>query len=275
MPVRFAGSPWETSRHPTIFAVSTPPSGIATDAQHPPSSCPRTHHTIPAFWSGCSRRRVSFRRGYDDGRRLRVELLPAPDDATTRIVDLLARYERESAARAERMIGFAAGDRCRHEQVAEHFGEQLVEPCGGCDVCDPRPKASRERPTPTPLPDNPAASIIAAVAALRWPVGRRSLVAMLRGSVSAPASARRSSSFGLLAAASESTVTKWVTALETAGALRVVEDDGFRVLHAVPGVELPAFGGGGAGLCRRTPPSSSACEAGGSTDRAATRFPPT
>ena len=70
---------------------------------------------------------------------------------------------------------------------------------------------------------------------------------MLRGSVSAPASARRSASFGLLAAASESSVAKWVGALETAGALRVVEEDGFRVLRAVPGVELPSFGGGSAG----------------------------
>ena len=70
---------------------------------------------------------------------------------------------------------------------------------------------------------------------------------MLRGSVTAPASARRSPSFGLLAAASEATVTKWVRALEDVGALRVVEEDGYRVLRGVPGVALPKLGSGPVG----------------------------
>ena len=36
------------------------------------------------------------------------------------------------------MIAFGESDRCRHAQVAEHFGETLDEPCGACDVCAPR-----------------------------------------------------------------------------------------------------------------------------------------
>ena len=186
-------------------------------------------------------------RGFDEGRRLKVELLPVPDDATERIATLLTRYRVEAEARAERMIGFAEASRCRHAQVAEHFGETLDEPCGSCDVCDPRQSTTRHVPVAAPLPSDPAAAIVAAVAQLRWPVGRRSLVAMLRGSVTAPASARRSPSFGLLAAASEATVTKWVRTLETAGALLVVEEDGFRVLRAVPGAALPKLGGGPVG----------------------------
>jgi superfamily II DNA helicase RecQ len=83
--------------------------------------------------------------------------------------------------------------------------------------------------------------IFDAVAALTWPLGRRSLVAMLRGSVKAPPSARRSPAFGALAAASESEVTRWVRALEAAGALGEVESDGFTVLHARPGATLPSF----------------------------------
>ena len=83
--------------------------------------------------------------------------------------------------------------------------------------------------------------IFDAVAALTWPLGRRSLVAMLRGSVKAPPSARRSPAFGALAAASESEVTRWVRTLEAAGALVEVESDGFKVLHARPGVTLPSF----------------------------------
>jgi superfamily II DNA helicase RecQ len=83
--------------------------------------------------------------------------------------------------------------------------------------------------------------IFDAVAALTWPLGRRSLVAMLRGSVKAPPSARRSPAFGALAAASESEVTRWVRALEAAGALVEVESDGFKVLQARPGATLPSF----------------------------------
>ena len=35
------------------------------------------------------------------------------------------------------MIGFAETRVCRHEQVAEHFGEDFAGPCGACDVCVP------------------------------------------------------------------------------------------------------------------------------------------
>jgi superfamily II DNA helicase RecQ len=84
---------------------------------------------------------------------------------------------------------------------------------------------------------------VAAVARLTWPLGRRSLVAMLRGSVSAPPSARASLAFGILEAASDAEVKRWLKALETAGAIAEVEtDDGYRVLQAVPGATLPSLG---------------------------------
>ena len=66
---------------------------------------------------------------------------------------------------------------------------------------------------------------------------------MLRGSVAAPPSARASLAFGILEAASDAAVKRWLKALEAAGALVEVEtDDGFRVLHAPPGATLPAIG---------------------------------
>lgn len=92
-----------------------------------------------------------------------------------------------------------------------------------------------------PLPEEPAQVIFEAVQQLTWPLGRRSLVAMLRGSVKAPPSARRSPAFGALAAGSEAEVTRWVRALEAGGALLEVETDGFRVLQARPGAALPSF----------------------------------
>jgi ATP-dependent DNA helicase RecQ len=182
------------------------------------------------------------RRGYDAGRAMRIELLPADAAAGADVDALLDRYERAAAARVERIIQFAEATRCRHLQVAEHFGETLDVPCGACDVCAPRATSVGGDTSPArPLPDDPASLIFDAVGALTWPLGRRSLVAMLRGSVKAPPSARRSQAFGALAAASESEVTRWVRALETAGALVEVESDGFKVLHARPDATLPSF----------------------------------
>ncbi len=183
-----------------------------------------------------------LRRGYDVGRAMRVELLPVEAGAGSAVDTLLDRYARAAFARVERIVGFADAERCRHLQVAEHFGETLDVPCGACDVCAPRAgRAARAAPVARPLPNDPAGAIVDAVAGLTWPLGRRSLVAMLRGSVKAPPSARRSPAFGSLAAASESEVTRWVRALETAGALVEVESDGFRVLEARLDAALPSF----------------------------------
>ena len=156
--------------------------------------------------------------------------------------DLLERYTREANARVERIVSFAESGRCRHAQVAEHFGETFAPPCGACDVCDP-PAARASRGTSMPLPADVAEAIVTAVARLTWPLGRRSLAAMLRGSVSAPKSARASTSFGLLEAASDAEVKRWIIALVAAGALVEFEtEDGYRVLRAEPGARLPSLG---------------------------------
>jgi len=184
------------------------------------------------------------RRGFDAGRAMRIELLPVGTEAGAALDTLLDRYARAAAARVDRIVTFAETTRCRHLQVAEHFGESLATPCGACDVCAPHTRRIARPAAPAParaLPDDPARAIVDAVAGLTWPLGRRSLVAMLRGSVKAPPSARRSPAFGSLAAASDAEVTRWVRALETAGALQEVESDGFRVLQARPGGRLPSF----------------------------------
>ena len=198
------------------------------------------------------------RRGFDEGRRLRIEIPPPPEDAARRVLDLLERAELVAEARAERIIAFAEARVCRHEQVGAHFGEELPAPCGMCDVCAPLPRAGPAAHEPPPLPSDVGRAIVDAVASLRWPLGRRSLVATLRGSLQAPQSGRRSQAFGLLAAASEADVRRWVQLLELAGAL--VEDtteEGFRVLRADPDAPVPrirtatARDGGNEGLVAR------------------------
>ena len=173
-------------------------------------------------------------RGFDEGRRMRVAVPQPPVDAGERVDALLARARLVAESRAEVMISFAESARCRHSQVAAHFGEALEPPCGTCDVCAPQTTAfAVPVDIVSPLPEDVGAAIVDVVADLRWPLGRRSLVAMLRGSVSAPRSARTSHSFGILAAATDADVRRWVGVLEQAGALvERTTPDGYRVLGA-------------------------------------------
>src|ERR687897_2288452 len=183
------------------------------------------------------------RRGFDSGRAMQIEVPEPPADAATRIDALLARYEQEALARADRLIRFTESRVCRHRQVAEHFGETLDGRCGMCDVCAPLDPSAGEPAAPGPLPGDVAGAIHAAVLGLRWPLGRTGLAALLRGSMSAPRSAQRSPHFGLLAAASQADVKRWIQLLEVAGALESFEsEDGYRLLRAVAGAELPSIG---------------------------------
>ncbi len=183
-------------------------------------------------------------RGFDEGRRMRVEVSAPPADATERVESLLARATLVAEGRAELMISFADSPHCRHAQVAAHFGEAFEPPCGACDVCAPRGDGfSIPVDIVSPLPDDVGEAISHAVSRLRWPLGRRSLVAMLRGSVSAPPSARSSPAYGILAAATEADVRRWVALLEAAGALVEKETpEGYRVLEADRRITPPRIG---------------------------------
>jgi ATP-dependent DNA helicase RecQ len=185
------------------------------------------------------------RRGFDAGRAMQVEVPEPPPDAAGRIDALLARYEAEALGRADRLVRFAESKVCRHRQVAEHFGEEHGGDCGMCDVCAPLIVPEAEERPAAPLPEDVAAAIHSTVLDLRWPLGRTGLAALLRGSMSAPRSAQRSPHFGVLAAASQSDVKRWIQLLELAGVLESFEsEDGFRLLRAVPDAELPRIGAG-------------------------------
>ena len=183
------------------------------------------------------------RRDFDDGRLMRVELTAAPTDARERVEAILDRARLVAESRADRIVAFAETRSCRHEQVAAHFGEAFVPPCGHCDVCAPltRGSASISAPPP-PLPEDIGGAIVDAVASLTWPLGRRSLIAALRGSLKAPPSARRSGAYRLLAAATDADVRRWVELLEISGALVEVETpEGFRVLQVDRSTQPPSI----------------------------------
>ncbi len=93
---------------------------------------------------------------------------------------------------------------------------------------------------PPPLPEDVGEAIVEAVGSLKWPLGRRSLIATLRGSLKAPPSARRSGAYRLLAAATDADVRRWVRLLETSGALvEATTPDGYRILRVDPSVAPP------------------------------------
>jgi ATP-dependent DNA helicase RecQ len=186
------------------------------------------------------------RRDFDEGRLMRIELEAAPSDARERVEQLLDRARLVAESRADRIVAFAETRACRHEQVAAHFGERFAGPCGACDICAPlaRGSASISSPPP-PLPDDIGEAIVDAVASLTWPLGRRSLIATLRGSLKAPPSARRSSAYRLLSAATDADVRRWMQLVERSGALvEVTTPDGFRVLQVDLSAPPPRIGTG-------------------------------
>jgi ATP-dependent DNA helicase RecQ len=174
------------------------------------------------------------RRGFDAGRALQIELLPPPADAAERMSSLLARSERQALTRADRIVAYAESRRCRQAEIAEHFGERPGESCGTCDRCAPAPEVGviAFDEGASALPADVGAAILEAASQLRWPLGQTGLAAMLSGSVAAPPSARRSPSFGLLAAARPGTVKRWIDALVASGHLaRYESEDGFPLLR--------------------------------------------
>ncbi len=96
------------------------------------------------------------------------------------------RHRAESLAAIER---YAHASRCRQAILCEHFApDEVHAACQRCDVCDPAEDLDDRalpdaRPAPVhALPEPALDTIVAAVDALRRPVGKRNLAKALRGS---------------------------------------------------------------------------------------------
>jgi ATP-dependent DNA helicase RecQ len=201
--------------------------------------------TDPRVLVGMLDRAELIRRDYDAGRAMVVEVLPPPPDAPVRIDALLRAYADGAEARAQRMISFAELTRCRHLQVAEHFGETVKIPCGMCDVCAPRNTSAISATAQSrPLPDNIAGSILDVVESLRWPLGRTGLAKTLKGSVDAPPSAQGNRGYASLSSARQATIDRWIEALIAGGHLvQYPAPDGaqFTLLRVGNRDDLPDF----------------------------------
>ena len=202
--------------------------------------------TDPRVLIGMLDRCELVRRDFDAGRAMRIEVVPPPADARKRIDSLLNAYVSGAESRAQRMISFSEISRCRHQQVAEHFGEHVRVPCGMCDVCAPHGKpVAAAAPAARAVPQNVAAWILDVVDSLRWPLGKTGLAKTLKGSVDAPPSAQTIPGYGSLSVVRQATIVRWLDSLIAGGHLvpfPAPDGANFMLLRVGSREDLPEFG---------------------------------
>jgi hypothetical protein len=135
-----------------------------------------------------------------------LHLLPAGENAASRLQLALDEAANRAKDRVDRMMRYAAGHRCRHTELAAHLGERLA-PCGeACDVCTGESReAARERARREPKPkrrgiatEEDESLALKALATAPFPVGKTGLVRLLEGSIQSRIQADRSQYFGAL-----------------------------------------------------------------------------
>jgi ATP-dependent DNA helicase RecQ len=52
--------------------------------------------------------------------------------------DYLNQRRKRDTARLDRILQYGQKRTCRRSQILTYFGQQLTQPCSGCDVCHPR-----------------------------------------------------------------------------------------------------------------------------------------
>ncbi len=183
----------------------------------------------------------------EERRAVCLEILPAGPDAASRLTKVLERTRTDAQRRIKQVMGYAAGNRCRHALLAAHLGEAL-EPCRtACDVCTgmavtgargagAKPmgqdgcRASGVKDSPH-RPENDAFAVLEAVRTLPFPMGRTGLAKLLVGSVESRVRADRSASFGVLAHLSRGKVESLVDRLVTDGYLFRDLDHEFKLIR--------------------------------------------
>jgi ATP-dependent DNA helicase RecQ len=52
--------------------------------------------------------------------------------------DYLNQRRKRETARLDRIVQYGQKRICRRSQILTYFGQQLTQPCSGCDVCHPK-----------------------------------------------------------------------------------------------------------------------------------------
>ncbi len=166
-------------------------------------------------------------------RALFVEVLPHAGDLRDRLTRVLAQMSSLAQRRIDDMIGYAAGERCRHGYISAHFGSPPRLRCTVCDNCTGiRPDlAPAERPTYA-LPDDADIEpiIVDCLMSMSKPVGRGALARVLVGSARATAAQDKARHFGALKGLGEAAILMYLDELLESGRLRQYERQGYMVL---------------------------------------------
>ena len=275
---RFAASPSRTCPPRPSCARSTARSATSAEASIPTSSARSCPSAIPRVLVGMLEQAGLVGAASTTGAGCNVELLAAPEDAAERVEALLvrARARRRVARRPDRRLRRDARLPPRAGRRALRRGVRRRR-AGRATSARRSPRRRPPIAPAPPLPEDVAEAIVEAVAALTWPLGRRSLVATLRGSLKAPPSARGARSrIACSLRRPTPTSERWVQLLERSGAL-VEADDTRRVPRAARRPERSATARSERARRPRTSTraSSRACEPGASSARGRTAFPPT
>lgn len=177
---------------------------------------------------------------HGSGRTMLLERLPAPRDARSALETLVTTYTHAQVERADLMFAYAETRQCRHDFIAEHFGEAaVVEGCESCDNC--AGGSRREVATSKQaVPAGPALTneqkrmkILETVRMVSGQVGFTGLVRVLKGSIQSHIKRDRCPNFGILADDPKTAVERWVSELIEDGHL--VRDDGeYRLISLGP-----------------------------------------
>jgi ATP-dependent DNA helicase RecQ len=158
------------------------------------------------------------------GRDLLLELLPPPDDATSRVETLLERYTTIQLQRVDEITAYAETQRCRHGHINAYLGGRPIDRCDACDNC-----VELALHADAALPDGreQLLTVLRCVSAGPWSWGRRSLTRILRGDAKGhhgqqPLNqrARGNACFGALAFRSDNAIERMLDRLESGGFLR-------------------------------------------------------
>jgi len=92
-----------------------------------------------------------------------------------------ARREQE-LNKLEAMEGYALRAECRHGYILAYFGERDVTSCNNCDVCQSGKELSSQTKDVVSRSPHIALPVLACIAALRFPLGKRKVAEVVTGS---------------------------------------------------------------------------------------------
>ncbi|MCE5322649.1 RecQ family ATP-dependent DNA helicase [bacterium] len=172
---------------------------------------------------------------WGSGHMMLIERLPAPRDSKARLNDLVSRYENVQRRRIDEIYRYAEDRQCRHDIIANHFGEPPINNCHSCDVCLPSRESyeqiSRQAcPIESSLSDEQRRSkIIETVNMIPGRVGFTGLVRVLKGSITSHIKRDICPNFGIFANLPKAVVERCVSDMLEDGSIRR-DDSEYRLI---------------------------------------------